>query len=236
MLETLCRKKLYDKCQEIDKGEAPLVWLKGKPRPRSEFEGFYNELSPFTTWRDLPLAKVMSSPKQSLLRMSWQYVSSKSDVICRAFFFESHQGDVRMAMRSAGTFENLYDIYLEWFNQKRSDFMADVTQMIISLRKGLEEQGVSKNPKIQSYGGVASLIKELSNTMKQQGANIRSIAQMQYLVCLQDGIYIPEEFITDVLVASNIDTEMTSFTLQKTPAQNAESCAGNGGYHCVKTK
>ena len=52
-----------------------------------------------------------------------------------------------------------------------------------------------------SHGGVANLLKVLTNTMKMQGADIRSIAKVQYAICKQAGIYISDEFIEDVAVA-----------------------------------
>ena len=56
----------------------------------------------------------------------------------------------------------------------------------------------------QSHGGVANLLKVLTKTMKEQGSGIDSIAKMQYAICVQAGIYIVPEFLTDVLVADEI--------------------------------
>ena len=55
-----------------------------------------------------------------------------------------------------------------------------------------------------SHGGVANLLKVLTKTMNAQGSSIRSIAKVQYAVCTQAGIYIPDEFVTDVLVGADI--------------------------------
>ena len=78
------------------------------------------------------------------------------------------------------------------------------TNNLIDVKKGeLKRQG--KMP--QSHGGVANLLKVLTQTMKAQGSSIKTIAKVQYTVCIQAGIYIPEEFITDVLVAANIEQE-----------------------------
>ena len=52
-----------------------------------------------------------------------------------------------------------------------------------------------------SHGGVANLLKTLTKTMTLQGASIQSIAKVQYAICTQAGIYIPNEFLTDVAVA-----------------------------------
>ena len=59
--------------------------------------------------------------------------------------------------------------------------------------------------KPNSHGGVANLLKVLTKTMQEQGADIRSIAKMQFAVCKQANIYLPEEFLTDV--ATTLDIE-----------------------------
>lgn len=62
----------------------------------------------------------------------------------------------------------------------------------------VQELSARKTP--QSHGGVANLLKVLTKTMEKQGADITSIAKVQYAVCVQAGIYIPEEFVRDVAV------------------------------------
>ena len=59
----------------------------------------------------------------------------------------------------------------------------------------------------QSHGGVANLLKVLTKTMKEQGSGIDTIAKMQYAICIQAGIYVIPEFLTDVLVAVEIMSE-----------------------------
>lgn len=65
-----------------------------------------------------------------------------------------------------------------------------------------------KQVKSNSHGGIANLLKVLTKTMNEQGSTIRTIAKVQYAVCLQAGIYIPEEFITDVLVAAEMANDL----------------------------
>lgn len=60
------------------------------------------------------------------------------------------------------------------------------------------------------HGSVASLLKVLTKTMTLQGSDIRNIAKMQYMICTQAGIYIPDEFITDVAVFSDCEEEYDS--------------------------
>ena len=79
--------------------------------------------------------------------------------------------------------------------------MDKTTELIKQLKPGLTE---IKQIKTNSHGGVANLLKVLTKTMNEQGSTIRTIAKVQYAVCLQAGIYIPDEFITDVLVAEDM--------------------------------
>lgn len=69
-------------------------------------------------------------------------------------------------------------------------------------KSGKELAKRGKSP--QSHGGVANLLKVLTKTMHDQGSSIYSIAKVQYAVCMQAGIFIPDEFLTDVLVANEI--------------------------------
>lgn len=74
-----------------------------------------------------------------------------------------------------------------------------------------EIRGLSARKTPQSHGGVANLLKVLTKTMEKQGSDISSIAKVQYAVCVQAGIYIPDEFIRDVAVTLDM------------PINNAES-------------
>ena len=59
-----------------------------------------------------------------------------------------------------------------------------------------------------THGGIANLLKVLTRTMEKQGADIRSIAKVQYTICRQAGILIPEEFIEDVAVILHAEGEL----------------------------
>ena len=65
------------------------------------------------------------------------------------------------------------------------------------IQKWKEACGATKP---QLHGGVANLLKVLTKTMEKQGADIANIAKVQYAVCVQAGIYIPDEFVRDVAV------------------------------------
>ena len=45
--------------------------------------------------------------------------------------------------------------------------------------------------------------------MEKQGSDIASIAKVQYAVCAQAGIYIPDEFIRDVAVTLDMPIKNT---------------------------
>lgn len=49
------------------------------------------------------------------------------------------------------------------------------------------------------------MLKVLTKTMEKQGSDIASIAKVQYAVCVQAGIYIPDEFIRDVAVTLDME-------------------------------
>lgn len=75
---------------------------------------------------------------------------------------------------------------------------------ITDSKKQILENGKRPN----SHGGVANLLKVITKTMEQQGASIENIAKVQYTVCMQAGIYIPDEFIEDVAVALYVKDNM----------------------------
>ena len=51
------------------------------------------------------------------------------------------------------------------------------------------------------------MLKVLTKTMEKQGSDITSIAKVQYAICVQAGIYIPDEFIRDVAVTLDMPIE-----------------------------
>ena len=106
-------------------------------------------------------------------------------------------GTVSNAINNSNTFGDLFNNYLEWFKRKRMEMRKKMeNQLKETTNNKLAEMKIP-----HSHGGVANLLKVLTNTMKMQGADIRSIAKVQYAICKQAGIYIPDEFIEDVAVA-----------------------------------
>ena len=74
---------------------------------------------------------------------------------------------------------------------------------VSEAKKQILESGKQPN----SHGGVANLLKTLTKTMEKQGASIQSIAKVKYTICMQAGIYIPDEFIEDVAIALSVMDE-----------------------------
>lgn len=201
MLEELCRTAFFDRCMAVVKAENPLVRLKGTSPPIRHFDGFMSWNSNFHVWGGVPVKRVMHSERDEPLRLAWQYFNDHEEKICDAYFHNQYGGNVQQAMIESGTFEQLFDNFLTYFSDRRNQFM-DETRNLLDAQK----MNIVKNGKVpQSHGGVANLLKILTKTMQAQGTSIRTIAKVQYTICMQAGIYIPEEFITDVLVAANIE-------------------------------
>lgn len=111
----------------------------------------------------------------------------------------SEYGSVENAILNTASFIELWNKYVIYFDERRKEFLE---KMEVDIQKN-KEISIKKTP--QSHGGVANLLKVLTQTMQKQGADITSIAKVQYAVCVQAGIYIPDEFISDVAVSMNIE-------------------------------
>ena len=111
-------------------------------------------------------------------------------------------GSVKTAFVKTNHWIDLWNEFEEWYEGRRKRFMAKMDTAIANSKKDKGE--VTPTLKATSPGGVANLLKVLTKTMELQGADIRSIAKMQYALCLQFGVRIPDEFLTDVAVALDV--------------------------------
>lgn len=134
--------------------------------------------------------------------MARRWFDQNSNTLVACFFYESYSGDIENAIKSTESFKQLWDEFQIWFDRKRIDFR--MTFDITDSKKQILENG--KRP--LSHGGVANLLKTLTKTMEKQGSSIESIAKVQYTICMQAGIYIPDEFIEDVAVALYAQNEV----------------------------
>lgn len=203
MLEELCRTAFYQACRAQEE-KSPLVVLKGKPWKKvNKFEEFFDSFSSFTFWQGIPLQRAQRERSGSLLRKSWVWVNENANLICEGYVKTCLNGNLEAAMLEAGSFSKFFDDFKIYFKNRRTMFMERTEQALSERKKELAKSG--KTP--QSHGGVANLLKVLTKTMHDQGSTILTIAKVQYAVCIQAGIYIPEEFLTDVLVAQEIVEE-----------------------------
>lgn len=201
MLEELCRNCFYNACYEKKYSEG-LVYLKGRPRPAKLLDNFQIGHSINYNFQILPVELFCGRGKRrnSLQRMAWVWFNEHAKQIRDAYIGKEYGGDIGLAMMFAGDFDTLFKEFSDWFDARRKAFMEKTENALTVNKTGLAKQG--KTP--QSHGGVANLLKVLTKTMHEQGSNIYSIAKVQYAVCMQAGIFIPEEFLTDVLVAQEI--------------------------------
>lgn len=107
-------------------------------------------------------------------------------------------GNVQSAYWKTETKDELAGAFLQWFDRKREEMRKKMTTGIQAIDKQTDVLKLSG--KQITHGGIANLLKVLTRTMEKQGADIRSIAKVQYAICKQAGILIPDEFIEDVAV------------------------------------
>ena len=130
---------------------------------------------------------------------SW-FFNHCSDMIKGMFNCEGFK-DIEGAIKGTKNYKELCNRWDAWFEKRRKRFLEKMNTDIMKLT------GVpAKMP--SSHGGVANLLKVLTKTMEQQGASIQSIAKVQYAVASQAGVYIPNEFLTDVAVALDYKEQM----------------------------
>lgn len=197
MLERVCENSLKRLCRPIvEAHNPPKVRLKGdtKEYPPNPYKDFVNgEFGWFDTY-----IFGMSKRRKMCHDKCAAFFNRKSSFLCLIFLTQKYDGDIEQAMSITGNFTTLYQQFLEWFDEKRRDFQMEFN--VSEAKKQMLKNGKRPN----SHGGVANLLKTLTKTMENQGASIQSIAKVQYTICMQAGIYIPDEFIEDVAVALSV--------------------------------
>lgn len=203
MLEGLCRQNIYDYCRKIT-GMPPLVSLKGKAIPHWEYDNFFSPMDRFTVWADKLVKRIVRTPPGSPIRKSAKVFMHNGEKLCEVFVRERY-GSWEQAITHIGKFNKLVEEFEAYFNERKTAFMEKTDELIAQLPKQLTQTGKIRT---NSHGGVANLLKVLTKTMHEQGSSIRTIAKVQYAICTQAGIYVPDEFITDVLVAADINPKV----------------------------
>ena len=121
----------------------------------------------------------------------------RSDEWCDTFIEETF-GNVQAAYWKMESKDELAGAYLQWFQSKKERMRKSMTDELEVMQRAADITRLTGRQ--MTHGGVANLLKVLTRTMEKQNADIRSIAKMQYMICRQAGILIPDEFIEDVAV------------------------------------
>ena len=185
----------------IDNHNPPILRLKTdkSENPENPYKDFIGE------YRYMWLRSIYDWGKGNRCKrhdMARRWFDKNSDTLVICFFSDLYGGDIERSMKATGNFKQLWDEFQTWFYGKRRDLR--MTFDITDSKKQILENG--KRP--LSHGGVANLLKILTKTMEKQGFTIESIAKVQYTICMQAGIYIPDEFIEDVAVALYAQNEV----------------------------
>ena len=200
MLEEFCRPSIFDRCKEYVINP-PLVQLKGKPLGEGKFTDFFIWSDKFTVYENGIAKKLIRQTKYSPLRLAVGLFSRNGAYLCDCMVNNEFFGNWEEAMRHYGTFNAMFEGFKKYYSMRKDLFMSETEELI--------REQTGKPPKIMkspsSHGGVANLLKVLTKTMSEQGSSIRTIAKVQYAICTQAGIFVPEEFITDVLVATEME-------------------------------
>lgn len=204
MLEELCKDSFYNACSEIVARERVRLIRDNTPR---KYIDFFTASGTFSyNWHVIPLASVFNGRRDGvrLTRMkAWHYMIDHSDQLRDHYLRVAFQSDLEMAMSKSGSFEVLFQGFTDYYEGRRRSFMEKTDAAIEAKKTALA--AIGQRP--QSHGGVANLLKVLTKTMHDQGSSIYSIAKVQYAICMQAGIYIPDEFLTDVLVTGEMVRE-----------------------------
>lgn len=206
MLEVLFRDAFRDVCHEVVDKEigSYIVAIKGRPQPARKYRNFFVGIDGILTyhWTALPINmfSFRGRGRINLGNLAWIWMQENAAAVCEAYVREKYEGKIETAMDAAQNFDDLFNQFSQYFEKRRLDFMAKTETALTEIRNEVTVRGRTT----QSHGAVANLLKVLTRTMKEQGSSIHSIAKMQYGVCLQAGIYLPEEFLTDILVAGEM--------------------------------
>lgn len=200
MLEELCRDGFFKACKAVS---GPVAKVRGRSSPYADF---YESSTTRYNWKRVPLNAVTRGRTDGIRGVrikAWHYMTDNADKLREHYLRVRWDRDLARAMTESGKFENLFEDFYAYFEKRREMFMKNTNKLLDANIAALAAKG--KRP--QSHGGVANLLKVLTKTMHDQGSSVYTIAKVQYAVCVQAGIYIPDDFLTDVLVAHEMIQE-----------------------------
>lgn len=201
-LERICVPTLYYMADEVfmNKCVRNRPVLKGKPFKENKWDrkyDYYFKGSMALKFIPYHMGRCRWGYTYFLHGKCENYVEEHSKEIVLVYLRNRWNG-IENAIMSTKCFLELYTDFTEWFEERRKGFLKEMDAAIAEIKK------FQMSEKPQSHGGVANLLKVLTKTMEKQGADITNIAKVQYAVCIQAGIYIPDEFVQDVAVAMDV--------------------------------
>lgn len=191
MAEDVFRDKCVNRLIRL-KGEDPPTWTEWDYKYDNYFDG--SSFMGFIPWG---YGRAKWGRRYFLFGKCALFFGERDKDIANAYI-KARWGSMESAVKNTSSFLDLCADYAEWFGERRERFLHDMSEAIAEIKK------FQMSEKPQSHGGVANLLKTLTKTMEKQGADITNIAKVQYAVCIQAGIYIPDEFIQDVAVAMDV--------------------------------
>lgn len=186
-----CKWALYDMvCDYFTDNE---LWENGKIDRYGHKHPYFENIT-FHLWHSMN--SKYSAAGYAIKNKCEHFCRDRGNVFIQCFLNAYYHNSLEIAIKCTETFEQLWQQLLEYFNMRKEKFM-ERQKAEIDIAK---QTGIANKKTPQSHGGVANLLKVLTKTMEKQGADIKNIAKMQYAICKQAGIYIPDEFLTDVAV------------------------------------
>ena len=203
-IEGSCIGELKDMCEKVfrEKCVMRLVYRKGDEPRFTSWDIKYDTYFQGDTWYTYSwIGRRRGFGYNYFLKAKCEiYFQNHAEQIINLFIAETYK-TMENAVRETDCFLELWNSFDSWFDDRRNKFMENMKTDIQEIR------GLSARKTPQSHGGVANLLKVLTKTMEKQGSDITSIAKVQYAVCVQAGIYIPDEFIRDVAVTLDMEID-----------------------------
>lgn len=116
------------------------------------------------------------------------------------FLFDKYRTtDAYKIYQSTENSRVIVDDFNNWFEKKREAFRMK-TDLAIQQATGGK---VATGKPAPSHGGIANLLRVLTRNMEARHLPLIDIAKVQYTVCCQAGVYLPEEFMEDVMILAD---------------------------------
>lgn len=196
-LERICINKMRDMAEKIVMRESLKTMIKLKDTPEIEVPDYrkYDLYFQGSSWYQYSWwnGRQKWGLNYFIHGKCKRYFEDNSEKIISNFLYDTYV-NIETAVLKTDNFMELSEEFRNWFDERRAKFMEHTDT---DIQKWKEACAATKP---QSHGGVANLLKVLTKTMEKQGADIANIAKVQYAVCVQAGIYIPDEFVRDVAV------------------------------------